>query len=360
MATPATALSPRSPESTGGEPRIIALLRELREDVQNLLESIDRIQAVSQLTQPEAREAIPGIGAGIKPVFDRTQERVAKRLEGIRSVFAAHEGLHARYGDAVADISNHWDHVVEQWPTGTEAPALLAQQIKDVDACIGSIVYRCALLTIPERVNENLAEMRVGQTLDFRMQFHEELPDEQQQTRILEYLARHPKLVSGFVDAPAGLIYRASARTRRRYASLGMFAIVLLIPLVILIPGLWKLLEVDLLPGTLALSYAVIAAGSAAHLVVLLLKQQRSANAGTGFLISDWLLIAHVRETPIVFSILSLWIGLAGLAWMGEAGNLATAFFVGYSLDSFVDLFLARFETGANAAVEAARAKLTK
>ena len=71
---------------------------------------------------------------------------------------------------------------------------------------------------------------------------------------------------------------------------------------------------------------------------------------------TDWLLWVHVKETPIVYGIVSLWVGLVGMTALGQ-GGVSGAFFIGYSLDSFVDLFLSRFETGATAAVEAARAK---
>jgi hypothetical protein len=349
---------------TGGEKRIIAYLRELREETQNLQKALEKVKTASELTDPQTRMLLVGAALESKEKFDRNQRGIRDRLDAIEAVFDGSEDLHAQYGDAITEIHNLWDDIVAHWPNGDGDIPALAARIKEVGEDMDRIVYLCALLTVPERVNQNLETMRVGQAMDFRMQFSDEVPDEGQGRKILDYLALHPKLVNGLVDNEAGLIYRSSARPERRIASVIVFLVFLFLPVpVVLWTGILPLLGIALEPRTVVLTYAAIAAGSLIHIAVTWLKQQRSAKAGTGVLVADWLLWVHVKETQIVYGILFLWVGLAGWVWllgtteMGQA-SLSGAFFVGYSLDSFVDLFLSRFETGANAATEAARAKV--
>ncbi len=345
------------PRITGGEKRIIAFLRELREEIQNLQEAMDHVRAASALTDANAQSVIAAAAQESREKFDRNQRGITSRLYAIQSVFDSSEDLHAQYGDAIAEISNRWDDLSAYWPAGDEDTPKLMARIRKTSDDMARIVYLCALLTVPERVNQNLATMRVGQAMDFRMQFHDEIPSEEQGKKLLEYLAVHPKLVHGLVDAEAGLIYRSSSHKARRAASLLIFLVALLLPLVLYMPGLLNAIQPNLNPGDLMRVYAAIAVGSLVHVAVSMLKQQRSGKAGAGTLVADWLLWVHVKETPIVYGIMSLWVGLAGMAALGQ-NSISGAFFVGYSLDSFVDLFLSRFETGATTAMEAARAKL--
>ncbi len=351
---PSPALRP-----AGGEKRIIAYLRELREEIQNLQAALEKVKAASALTasDPQARIVMVSNALESREKFDRNQGGIRERLNAIQAVFDADEDLHAQYGDSIAEINNLWDDVEASWPRGDDEAAKLTARIDEAGERMARMVYLCALLTVPERVNQNLATMRVGQAMDFRSQFEDELPDEEQGKKILTYLALHPKLVNGLVDAEAGLIYRSSPASARRVASLIFFGIALLIPVaVLLVPGFLASTGTTLTPQELVRIYGALAVGSLVHVAVTMLKQQRSGKSGSGILVTDWFLWVHVKETAIVYGIVSLWVGLAGIAAMGQS-SVPAAFFVGYSLDSFVDLFLSRFETGATAAVEAQRAK---
>jgi hypothetical protein len=350
------------PRATGGEKRVIAFLRELREEIQYLQEGLEKVKAAVALTDPQARIAVVGAALESKERFDRSQLAIDQRLSAVQDVFRESEGLHANYGDVIVEIGNRWETIAAHWPKGDEEAAKLLARITEVDQEMARIVYLCALLTVPERVNQNLAAMRVGQAMDFRMQFKDEVPDEAQGKKILEYLGLHPNLVNGLVDIPSGVVYRSSASPARRWASIGAFAVFLALPVAVMyIPGLLAAMGVTTPVKSLLQTYAGIAAGSFVHIAITMLKQQRSGNSGSVILLTDWLLWVHVKETAIVFGIVSLWVALIGLIALPNTltAGMSGAFFVGYSLDSFVDLFLSRFETTASNAVEAARAKLT-
>ena len=57
--------------------------------------------------------------------------------------------------------------------------------------------------------------------------------------------------------------------------------------------------------------------------------------------------------------IVSLWVALLGLAYVRKV-DVGTAFFVGFSIDSFVDLFLERFTSAASAKTQAITAQIQK
>jgi hypothetical protein len=74
--------------------------------------------------------------------------------------------------------------------------------------------------------------------------------------------------------------------------------------------------------------------------------------------VHDWLLWLHVKESALLMGVLYIWVGLIGLAFTVDTVQWAMAFFVGYSIDSFVDLFLQRFSQAASARTEALREDL--
>ncbi|MBM3812439.1 MAG: hypothetical protein FJW20_12490 [Acidimicrobiia bacterium] len=199
--------------SQGGDLRVIAYLRELRQEIQNLQEGLEKLKTASGLTTEDAKSVLISACQESKARFERNRESIDTLQHSIRRVFQGDEALHARYGDAVAEIGNKWDAIVAHWSSGSD-PAVAAR-IKEVDDEMDRIVYLCALLTVPERVNRNLETMRVGQKLDFKQAFHEEIPEEAHAQKLLDFLAIHPKLVHGLVDPQAGLVYRSSRRPWR-------------------------------------------------------------------------------------------------------------------------------------------------
>jgi hypothetical protein len=51
----------------------------------------------------------------------------------------------------------------------------------------------------------------------------------------------------------------------------------------------------------------------------------------------------HVKQVSILAGILTLWAGYIILIVIQQIADAGAAFFVGYSIDSFMDLFLVRF-----------------
>jgi len=144
--------------SQGGDLRVIAYLRELRQEIQNLQEGLEKLKTASGLTTEDAKSVLISACQESKARFERNRESIDTLQHSIRRVFQGDEALHARYGDAVAEIGNKWDAIVAHWSSGSD-PAVAAR-IKEVDDEMDRIVYLCALLTVPERVNRNLETMQ--------------------------------------------------------------------------------------------------------------------------------------------------------------------------------------------------------
>ena len=63
--------------------------------------------------------------------------------------------------------------------------------------------------------------------------------------------------------------------------------------------------------------------------------------------LDDFLLWIHVREVAIAWTVFSVWIGAIGLSFVSPQATPEAALIVGYSLDSFIDVVLLRFEAKA-------------
>lgn len=343
----------------------MGLLRELREECRNLQESLKRINAMLAMAGPEARPALVAACVENAKIFELNKPQFAALLAAVRQVLDLNSELLAQFGDVVTEIENRWERICMYWPSGAEGTDVLPVRIATVSQELNQIVYSCGLRTVPDRLNENLAALRIGQALDFHKTFVDELPDEEHRNKILDYLSRHPKLVDGLVEPATGQIYRTSPSEGRQVLSFLYFVLALVLPA----PCIWIYAHLGTwfpgqgFPGSssglvgLEFAYLALVAGSLAHMGILALKQLRSGTDTSLNALEDWVLWFHVKEASIIKGVLSMWVVLVGLVASAQTAP-TVAFFVGYSLDSFVDLFLQRFEMGAAKGVEAAKAKL--
>ncbi len=99
----------------------------------------------------------------------------------------------------------------------------------------------------------------------------------------------------------------------------------------------------DMITYVFCICYLFIIAGSVVHVLVCALKQLRTAQDGNVLAVEGWFDWFHIKEISNWAAVITLWIGLAGMIFVLKTTDYVTAFFVGYSVDSFVDLFLTRF-----------------
>jgi hypothetical protein len=342
------------------------VLRDLRADAQDLRAALVEIRAKSELEDAETRaKEIASALESADGVFARHRQQINELLGRVREIFQQQPSIYDWCSDEVTRLENSWVRIGFTWPEGDQSEDQIVQNIDGATALLDKMIYLCGQLTMPARINQHLETLRIGQTLDFHKNFSDELEIDTDRTRLLGYLADHPFIVDGVVDEENGVIYRASRQFRRRLLSyvLLLAAVALGFGLVFVMTNMntWLVID-DWKPAgrfqSLAAVYVFLLLGAVAHTLVDAVKQSRE-NSGSGLqAMTDWLLWLHVQESALLMSVLYLWIGLIGLAFSFDEVQWITGFFVGYSIDSFVDLFLQRFSRAVSTQTEAISGQL--
>jgi hypothetical protein len=352
------------PGSGDAVPRFIGYLLQIRAEIQNLKGAIDRLQRAASLRDTRSREAEVSVALAEGAAIERrNRERVCDLLGRLHAWMEEHAVLHQWCADQVIHIENAWERVefhLERLRAavdeGKAGDAVVLTASMEIDRQCERMILLIGFLTIPGRVNEHLRQLRIGQALDFHRDFVDELPDVGERVQLLTTMRAHPAEIEGVVDVERGLIYR-TAPTRGRQ----VFSIVLQIMTWLgLGGGLWGIAHTGVWPelgepAILVERYLFVTLGSILHLALSTLKQRRAGKAGEIHALDDLLLFVHVREVAIAWTIFAVSVGTVGLCFLNPDASPESALIVGFSLDSFIDLFLMRFETkatGVSAAVK--------
>jgi hypothetical protein len=345
--------------SSGSEERYPALygrLRGLRAVAQNLrgfATELDKRAAAIEDAESRKKEVLTSLEEGT-PVLAHDRGQIDSRLSEIRKIVEDADQLYSDYGDVIARLEASWEEALTQWPPEgdrQEYVARISRRLPRLVAALDAMIYDCGLITLPNRLTDHLALLPIGASLGFREGYEDELPAPEDQKRFLRYLDLYPGFVEGLVDVEHGCIYRAAPQGPRRRKSLYWTVSIALsgFLLIALACGAGYFLTLKgwrFTPARfqeLMTGYLFLLLGAVGHIVVNLLKQDR-ASTGSARGLSDWLLRIHVKEASFMLSAGSLALAPIAMAFFFDSVEWATAFFVGYSYDSFLDLFLQRFE----------------
>lgn len=380
IAPPTAASAPIASATEAGYAQMLGLLREVRAEVQNLRRNLTDLKEKAELadTGTRTREIVTALQSN-QPLYDRNTAQIAARLGELRSLLRAQPMLYDRYGDEITHIENHWERATHHWPQAGDLPeaavtpagegeedgpevALAAEdavrRAGRAASSLDRLIYHAGLLTIPGRLNQHLEQLRIGQKLNFHATFADEVPDEEARQQILQYLGARPMAIhSGIIDAEKGVVFRASSNPGRRKLSYVLIALTViagaLLTLLTAELGEWFDLENwPVSPGQstdLLVGYAFVIAGGAVHLGVDAIKQARSSSGQSFLALEDWFVWIHINEIGVIVGVVSMWIGFFGLLFLSGRVDWQTAFLVGYSIDSFADMFLQRFNTSLTA-----------
>ncbi len=287
----------------------------------------------------------------------------------IRTLLYENDDLYSRWGDTLGEILTAWSQAEMDWLKIMACNAQdCSHQLSLVVTALDTIIYKCCVITIPERIKEHLTFLPIGGALSFGEAYADELSSKKERQKFLTYLNFYPGFVDGLIDVENEKIFRAAPSGWRRCFTLVITAALALagfgwISLACHLGGFVSLHD---WPFTMArlqeheIGYAFLLIGSLAHVAVTLLKQDRGAS-GSSQTLSGWVLRVHVKENSFIISSISLWLGSAAMAFLFKDGiDWKAAFFVGYSYDSFIDLFLQRFEAVAVGTSKALTENLTK
>jgi len=120
---------------------------------------------------------------------------------------------------------------------------------------------------------------------------------------------------------------------------IGVFASAFLLIWLVGVLNYFQLPSVDVLFR----GYIALMAGGLVHTFVDVWKQYQTKPDHATNMLGNWVLWVHVKQASIVTGILTLWAGFIILVAIQQIGDAGAAFFAGYSIDSFIGLFLVRF-----------------
>lgn len=303
-------------------------LRLLRTEVQDLRSVLDSIRRGESSLQ-------------------RYAEYIKLSCLQIDDLVAALEG-----DDTIRRIQNTWEKMktcpLLQDPSGVSDTQTQIQHLIMLDSQCRELVYWTAYKTIPQRLKQWLAATQPGYAIPFHAVFEDEVPDLEDRQKILNALAWSPNVIGGgIIDPITGLIYRYSESFDKRLRSLGIALGALAVAtLLIFLAGMLPPLN-GAATSWLMLGWAALLTGTLIHIGVGVSKRMRGQGAIPVVLPTGrFLLLVDAKLGEILFKIVMALVGFLGFVYAtgfserSQFGSfLLNAFLVGYSLDSFVEIF---------------------
>ena len=327
-------------------------VRRIRAEALDLLETTDQIITILNDTSLKENDAQMrkerALMIGNKIISEHGPQ-VQKYFEAINALLAQHPELNVQSGEDVSsDITimhDEWEKALWNWPDATQGNLASNQellfQLGEVKESIYTLGVRAQILTFPDLVNQRLQDMHIGEQLDFFHEFSDEFYKPEFLPVAWQYLREHPHRINGFMTEN-GIIYRASSLVPHFLSSIliiGVFASAFLLIWLVGVLNYFQLPSVDVLFR----GYIALMAGGLVHTFVDVWKQYQTKPDHATNMLGNWALWVHVKQASIVAGILTLWAGFIILFAIQQIGDAGAAFFAGYSIDSFIGLFLVRF-----------------
>jgi len=343
---------------------LLGLLQNTRVEAQNLWSLFGELE--KDVLAYESTRPVAEIVAPYQAIYDNNKTVIDNHISSMTSVIAIDGRLNQWMGDDIKIIENKWERFNRFYPdfkNGKNDAILIG--IRKCSGFLSDIVYQCSFKSIPERLKQHLLTVSNGQALDFYETFEDEVSSKDQATKILQYIANHPKALYyksdkpdkpayqlGIADSAKGLVYRIGSNSEKM-RSLGkiiLWCIAALVGSYIVLILYSRSVSSSTLSGVLplgqiAILFVVMLGGAAAHIAIDMLKESRTAKPEQLLAINDLVLWIHIKEAVMKSGILILFLGFLILMVTVPSINAETMFVAGYSVDSLGDLFIARFES---------------
>ena len=321
-------------------------LRELRAEIQDLDALLIDVHKGSVTLKTYA------------PYIQKTWNDINTLIQGIQD------------GDTFRHIQNLWEQMsICPLLIKPEADYLVDEQLHYMEILseqIRKMVFLIGMLTIPSRLNEWLAQARPGYYIPFHLVFEDEIPDEKDRMRVLNYLAWSPQVIkNGIVDVNSGLIYRYSRDSKSRIFSIIELILGFLVSFLIVIFSAympfkdWPL-SVDNL-GILVGGWMAVLVGMAIHIAVANVKRKQSQPGLPPVIaLGDLPFVIDAQLGQLLMKLALGLFGFYGLIFTAgiKEVSILNAFLIGYSLDSVVELFGSSIEQKGKAQINDLSQKL--
>ena len=327
-------------------------VRRIRAEALDLLKTTDEIITTLNdmgLTENDAQMRIQRALTIGNKIISEHGPQVQTYFDTINTLLAQHPELNIQSGEDVSSditiIRDAWDKALWNWPDTPQGnppskPELLFQ-LGEVEQSIYTLGVTAQILTFPDLVNQKFLDMHTGEKLDFFHEFSDEFYKPEFLPIAWQYLREHPHRINGFMTEN-GIIYRASPVAPHLLSSIlisGIVALGFLLIWLVSVLNYFQLPSVDILFR----GYIAVMVGGLVHTFVDVWKQYQTKPDYARNILGNWVLWVHVKQVSISSGILTLWAGFIILVAVQQIGDAGIAFFAGYSIDSFVDLFLGRF-----------------
>lgn len=265
--------------------------------------------------------------------------------------------------DSTTHLHNCWEQMLEnpifKHPAKTFGAQDQLHYLDQLESQISKIVFQIAYLTVPSRVDDWLRQSEPGCYLPFHQVFDDELPSEKDRSTVLNRLAWAPRCIQGgIVDPVNGLIYRYSDNIWARLGSIALivawFAVLTIFTFLSYsfitgqrLPFEWNWQDVYALfvgGSPIIDKWLALLAGILAHIAIGTVKRSQT-NGGLPpvFPLGRIAKYLNAKAWQIVYKMLLAFIGLLGLVFATPGGvdkvTIMSAFLVGYSLDSVIEIF---------------------
>jgi hypothetical protein len=310
---------------------------------------LTHIRQFAVATQPDPN-ARGELSEALNAIFGRKVDGITDRLNAAEQLLAEDAHLAEDLADALARIWNAWEDLLESWESRNTKGLDTQLFIRYLDA----IIVKLGILTVPARINKNLRLLRVGAAMNFQTEFKELLPSPEIRAEVLTWIQEHPVSVCGVVNTTTGTIVKAAPTAHRRAFSC---CLILTVAIGICVMAAFSSRWLDELHvGTIPLNvtnhdyvWAMVFgyAGALFHIVVAILKQQKgTAPPSRDFAaIGNLAIWIHVHEGYLIWYTLVIPVAVYALILASGQIMLPTLFFLGYSIDSVLDIFLDRFDS---------------
>ena len=294
--------------------------------------------------------------------YDQEISRAISAADGHVTQVVTLQKDHTLASDSVEVIVREWDQAKASPVVKAPQTDLAAQDqlhaMTVLNANCRAILYQIGLITIPDRISGWLDMLRPGDNLDFHEMFQDELPSREDRVKLLNYIAHAPNYLAGaYVEVADGLIYKYSANALKQLGSV----VVLLLALV---GSGYVGYDAGLLLGLVGIKITaepfVVWLAILGGIVVHLLIGTAKGGAATGPLppvttLADIPRLINAKLTFFVRKLGLVLVALAALVLSGKGADAFTAFLVGYSLDSVVDVIQTTLDQRASATTSALR-----
>jgi hypothetical protein len=352
--------------SQGGQAAAVTEMRSLLAITTKLQEGVENAIALGQGQD----------GSEFASAFDAVDgyyKDNRKRLEGAAGSLHRHvtsdEQLHVYWVDIAIEVENRLESIEARWPKKKIGQDRLVVELNLVETQLKELRYHCGLGVVPIVLRERIAESPIGRKikLDDLAKIKSDFTEEEQK-RILQYIAGQEGAVDGIVDLKDSSIIALPRKGLRR-------RIRPLVGLLLLLVGGWIVahwsgewwfdITQDDQPARYSVLYSLVLLGAVSHILVDFVKKGGQGSGGSFTVADDWMLWLLVKEVRVYVAVVTIDFVVVALAWfIGDLHNAAISsgakigvMSAGYFWDSLADTALKRFEGEIGDVVDAISAK---